>query len=130
MELTRLGGLLCYLSIDELPQLWNVISGEMALVGPRPHPLELDALYRKEIPGILKRYQVKPGMTGLAQINGARGQITSPGDMQKRVKLDMLYIRKRSPFLDLLIVLKTIFGGFINKSGLSIRSGVSGSQMQ
>ena len=114
-ELTPVGKILRCLSIDELPQLWNVIAGEMALVGPRPHPLALDVLYQNDIPGIFKRYVVKPGMTGLAQVSGARGQINCLADMYKRVRLDILYIRKRSILLDVVIILKTIWGGFIHR---------------
>ncbi|MBO6757217.1 MAG: sugar transferase [Roseibium sp.] len=107
-RVTRLGRLLRALSLDELPQLFNVLVGEMSLVGPRPHPIELDALLAPQFPAYTLRYCVKPGLTGQAQINGARGPIITLADMQKRLQFDLQYIRDWSIRGDITIILKTL----------------------
>lgn len=112
-RVTLVGRYLRRLSIDELPQLWNVVCGTMALVGPRPHPPELDARYSKKVPMLDHRYYVLPGMTGLAQIRGERGPIRSASDLQRRLSLDLKYIEKRSIPLDIFILYRTAFGAFI-----------------
>lgn len=117
-EPTKVGRLLRRLSIDELPQLINVALGHMALVGPRPHPLSLDDEYAPIIPRLRERYNVLPGISGLAQISGSRGSILGPECMQERINLDLDYIRRRSAVLDLQVLLKTVAFGFVDRSGL------------
>lgn len=111
-HIPRIARLIRALSIDELPQLWNVVRGDMALVGPRPHPIALDDSYLRAIPQLLNRYAVPPGVTGLAQIEGARGSISGIADMQRRLLLDLEYVEMRSWRLDTRILLRTILGGF------------------
>jgi len=113
VQATKLGRILRSLSIDELPQLWNVVKGDMALVGPRPHPIALDVDMVTHHPGLMERYAVHPGITGLAQISGARGPIAGPGDMRRRLALDLQYVRRQSRLLDVLILFRTIAGGFL-----------------
>ena len=106
-RVTRLGRFLRRTSLDELPQLFNVVRGSMSLIGPRPHALAVNEQYRKLIPGYMVRHKVKPGITGWAQVNGCRG-----GDdldsMRKRTDFDLAYLRTWSLSLDLLIVMKTL----------------------
>ncbi|MGV2979347.1 sugar transferase [Camelimonas sp. ID_303_24] len=94
-------------SLDELPQLLNVLRGEMSLVGPRPHMPELDALFRLRLAHISRRYAVRPGITGLAQISGARGPTPDVAAMAARLDADLAYVRAWSPWRDLAILLKT-----------------------
>lgn len=105
-RVTSFGGWIRRLSLDELPQLFNVLGGSLSMVGPRPHAIAVNEQYRKLIPGYMVRHKVKPGITGWAQVNGYRG-----GDdlesMRKRVALDMDYLRHWSLALDLAIVLRT-----------------------
>lgn len=106
-RVTPLGKFLRRTSLDELPQLLNVLRGSMSLVGPRPHALAVNEQYRKLIPGYMVRHKVKPGITGWAQVNGCRG-----GDdldsMRRRTDYDLAYLRSWSPWLDLLIIAKTV----------------------
>jgi putative colanic acid biosynthesis UDP-glucose lipid carrier transferase len=106
-RVTRFGAFIRRVSLDELPQLFNVIEGSMSIVGPRPHVLAINEQYRKLIPGYMVRHKVKPGITGWAQINGYRGgdDLTS---MTKRIEYDLEYLRRWSVGLDLQIVLKTL----------------------
>ncbi len=106
-RVTRVGRILRATSIDELPQLFNVISGEMSLVGPRPHPRAMDIEYGALIPTYNLRQSVKPGMTGLAQINGHRGATPTLEAMRARIALDLVYAAQSSIFLDLKILLRT-----------------------
>jgi putative colanic acid biosynthesis UDP-glucose lipid carrier transferase len=106
-RITKVGRFLRATSIDELPQLLNVISGEMSLVGPRSHPRAMDTEYGVLIPTYNLRQKVKPGMTGLAQINGHRGPTPTLDSMRARVELDLAYARKASIGLDLKIILRT-----------------------
>ncbi len=106
-RVTRFGAFLRRLSLDELPQLWNVIRGEMSLVGPRPHALVHDEEYSKVIEQYANRHQVKPGITGLAQVSGFRGETSKPGKMEGRIDLDMKYIEAWSLWLDLKIIART-----------------------
>jgi exopolysaccharide biosynthesis polyprenyl glycosylphosphotransferase len=107
-RVTCIGRLLRRTHLDELPQLLNVLRGEMALVGPRPHALAHDEHYGREIPDYSRRFQVKPGMTGWAQVNGARGETPTLQHMQRRVELDLWYVKNRSFLLDLQILARTV----------------------
>jgi putative colanic acid biosynthesis UDP-glucose lipid carrier transferase len=106
-RITRVGAFIRRTSIDELPQLFNVLEGSMSIVGPRPHAVAMNEHYRREIPGYMVRHKVKPGITGWAQVNGYRG-----GDdlesMRKRIELDLAYLRHWSLWLDLRILIKTV----------------------
>jgi putative colanic acid biosynthesis UDP-glucose lipid carrier transferase len=106
-RITRVGAFLRAASFDELPQLINVIKGEMSLVGPRPHAITHDTLYAALIPEYEQRQNVKPGITGWAQINGLRGGTPTLDLMQRRVDLDLWYANNASIALDLLILLRT-----------------------
>lgn len=107
-RITSVGRFLRRSSLDELPQLFNVLGGSMSLVGPRPHAAEHNEMYRRMIPGYMLRHSVKPGMTGWAQIHGLRGVTDLPDKMQRRVEYDRYYITHWSLWLDLRILLKTI----------------------
>ena len=104
---TRLGRFLRRYSLDELPQLINVLRGEMSLVGPRPHAVAHNEMYRKLIKGYMIRHKVLPGITGLAQVNGLRGETRTVAQMEARVRYDLEYVRNWSIFLDLKILAKT-----------------------
>ena len=106
-RITSIGRVLRRFSIDELPQLLNVLNGTMSLVGPRPHAVAHNEMYRKLIKGYMIRHKVLPGMTGLAQVNGCRGETTRLEDMQARVRFDLEYLRHWSPLLDIKIMVKT-----------------------
>ncbi|QEG20500.1 undecaprenyl-phosphate glucose phosphotransferase [Mariniblastus fucicola] len=108
-RLTPIGGFIRKSSLDELPQIFNVLSGQMSLVGPRPHATAHNEYYRKEIEGYMLRHKVKPGMTGLAQVNGCRGETETIDKMEARIKFDHKYIRDWSIWLDLKIMFKTLF---------------------
>ncbi|WP_246174874.1 undecaprenyl-phosphate glucose phosphotransferase [Pandoraea bronchicola] len=107
-RITPLGKHLRRTSLDELPQLFDVLSGSMSLVGPRPHAEEHNEMYRRVIPGYMLRHSVKPGITGWAQINGLRGETDTPDKMRMRVEYDRYYITHWSLWLDIKILLKTI----------------------
>jgi putative colanic acid biosynthesis UDP-glucose lipid carrier transferase len=94
-------------SLDELPQLINVLQGRMSLVGPRPHAVAHNEMYRQLIKGYMMRHKVLPGITGLAQVSGCRGETAELAQMQARVNYDLDYLRQWSPLLDLQIILKT-----------------------
>jgi putative colanic acid biosysnthesis UDP-glucose lipid carrier transferase len=106
-RLTRAGRLLRKLSVDELPQLLNVIRGEMSLVGPRPHAIAHDRYYAPLIEGYALRQSVKPGITGWAQIHGFRGETATLDEMRRRVGFDLWYVRRAGFVLDLRILLAT-----------------------
>jgi len=108
-RITRLGALLRRYSLDELPQLFNVLEGSMSIVGPRPHAVAMNEEFRKVVPGYMLRHKIKPGMTGLAQINGCRGAVTTVAEMQRRVEHDLEYLQHWSLLLDLRIIFKTLF---------------------
>ncbi|HBQ8569795.1 undecaprenyl-phosphate glucose phosphotransferase [Klebsiella pneumoniae] len=116
IRITRVGGFLRKTSLDELPQFFNVFLGQMSVVGPRPHAVAHNEQYRTLIQGYMLRHKVKPGITGLAQINGWRGETDTLDKMEKRIEYDLLYIRGWSVWLDLKIIFLTIFKGFVNKS--------------
>ncbi len=115
-RVTRVGAFLRKTSLDELPQFFNVLRGTMSIVGPRPHAVLHNELYRNEIEGYMQRHLVKPGITGWAQINGWRGETDSVDKMQKRIEYDMHYIRNWSVWFDLKIILLTLMHGFTNKN--------------
>jgi exopolysaccharide biosynthesis polyprenyl glycosylphosphotransferase len=109
-RVTRVGAVIRRTSIDELPQLINVLLGDMSLVGPRPHPLNAKAggrPYEEVVERFQRRYRVRPGITGWAQVNGLRGNTETEAHLQRRVEFDLDYIRRWSLWLDLLILLKT-----------------------
>ena len=105
---TRIGRILRRYSLDELPQLINVLAGPMSLVGPRPHAVAHNEMYRKLIKGYMVRHKVKPGITGLAQVNGLRGETRNLEQMEARVRYDLEYLRTWSLELDLEILAKTV----------------------
>ncbi len=107
-RITRFGGFLRRTSLDELPQFINVLQGRMSIVGPRPHAISHNEMYRSLIKGYMIRHKVKPGITGWAQINGFRGETDLLEKMQARIDYDLDYLRNWSLFLDLLIIFKTI----------------------
>ena len=110
IRLTKFGKFLRISALDEMPQFLNVLIGNMSVVGPRPHPIKLNEQYSKKIDKFSKRHQFKPGITGLAQVQGFRGKIHDFYDMSSRVKLDRYYFKNWTIYLDLKICLKTFFG--------------------
>ena len=108
-RVTRLGGFLRRTSLDELPQFINVLQGRMSVVGPRPHPVALNEAYRKLVPGYMLRHKVRPGITGLAQVNGWRGQTDTLDKMEKRIECDLHYLQRWSLLLDLKIIAQTVW---------------------
>lgn len=115
-RVTRIGAFLRRTSLDELPQLFNVIQGSMSLVGPRPHPLKLDDDFRHVIPALHSRYCVKPGITGWAQINGFRGETRQLKDMLGRIEHDRQYIRQWSLWMDIKILVLTVLRGWTHEN--------------
>lgn len=115
-RLTPIGSFLRRTSLDELPQFFNVITGQMSIVGPRPHAVAHNEEYRKLIEGYMLRHKVKPGITGWAQINGWRGETDTLEKMEKRIEFDLEYIRNWSLWFDIKIIIGTVFKGFINKN--------------
>ena len=115
-RVTPFGAFLRRTSLDELPQFFNVIQGSMSIVGPRPHAVTHNEQYRKQVENYMIRHKVKPGITGLAQINGYRGEIDALYKMEKRVEYDIEYIQNWSLWLDIKIIIKTIFKGFVGKN--------------
>jgi putative colanic acid biosynthesis UDP-glucose lipid carrier transferase len=109
---TRVGAFLRVTSLDELPQFWNVIRGEMSIVGPRPERPEFVQQFKNEIPNYMKKHRVKAGITGWAQVNGYRGDT----DLSKRIEYDLHYIRNSSLLFDLQIILLTLFKGFVHRN--------------
>jgi putative colanic acid biosynthesis UDP-glucose lipid carrier transferase len=106
-RVTRFGAFLRRYSLDELPQFVNVLQGRMSVVGPRPHAVAHNEMYRKLIKGYMIRHKVKPGITGWAQVNGLRGETDTLEKMRARIEYDLSYLRNWSLQLDLQIVLKT-----------------------
>lgn len=111
-RVTKIGSFIRKTSIDELPQFFNVLKGDMSVVGPRPHVEALSIEYQKEVDDYLKRHAVKPGITGLAQVSGYRGEIKKKSDIKNRVRLDIFYIENWSFLLDVKIILMTVFNVF------------------
>jgi putative colanic acid biosynthesis UDP-glucose lipid carrier transferase len=114
-RVTKVGAFLRKSSLDELPQLLNVLIGEMAIVGPRPHAIPMNKEFAEKIENFMCRHMVKPGITGLAQSKGYRGEINDSFDMNARLRYDLFYIKNWSFFLDIKIILWT-FKSLIFKS--------------
>ena len=108
-RITKFGAFLRKTNLDELPQFWNVLKGEMSLVGPRPHPIPLNMESKDNIKQYMIRHLVKPGITGWAQANGFRGETDRPGLMQKRIEHDIWYIENWTFLLDIQIIFLTIW---------------------
>jgi Undecaprenyl-phosphate glucose phosphotransferase len=108
-RVTRIGRVIRRTNIDELPQLINVLLGQMSLVGPRPHPIALNILFQQQISPLSRRHNVKPGITGWAQVNGYRGETDTLEKMQRRIECDLYYIDNWSFLLDIKIILMTLF---------------------
>jgi putative colanic acid biosynthesis UDP-glucose lipid carrier transferase len=115
-RVTAIGGILRRSSLDELPQLFNVLAGSMSLVGPRPHASAHNEEYRTIIQGYMLRHKVKPGITGLAQVSGWRGETDTLDKMQRRIECDHRYIREWSLWLDVKILFRTIFVVFARQN--------------
>ncbi|MGB5193578.1 MAG: undecaprenyl-phosphate glucose phosphotransferase [Polyangiales bacterium] len=109
-RITNFGAFLRRTNLDELPQFFNVLGGSMSIVGPRPHAVAHNELYRKKVRGYMLRHKVKPGITGWAQVNGWRGETDTLEKMEKRVEHDLDYIRNWSLLWDLQIIFMTVFG--------------------
>jgi exopolysaccharide biosynthesis polyprenyl glycosylphosphotransferase len=114
-RITPLGRILRNTSLDELPQFLNVLRGDMSVVGPRPHVLALNRRFVNDIGELMRRHYVKPGITGLAQICGARGETRTVEDMRRRINLDLEYLRRWSLWLDVTIIARTLVAGWINR---------------
>jgi putative colanic acid biosynthesis UDP-glucose lipid carrier transferase len=114
-RVTRFGAFLRRTSLDELPQFFNVLAGDMSIVGPRPHAVAHNEQYRKVIDGYMLRHKVRPGITGLAQVKGFRGETETLDKMRARVQYDLEYIKNWSILLDLKLILLTIVVGFNHK---------------
>ncbi len=112
IRVTSFGSFLRRTSLDELPQFFNVLKGNMSVVGPRPHLKSVSIEYQKNVNNYLDRHAVKPGITGLAQVRGYRGEITKKTDIKNRIRLDIFYIENWAILLDIKIILQTIFNVF------------------
>lgn len=118
-RVTKIGDFLRRTSLDEIPQFFNILKGDMSVIGPRPHPPGVKAggrLYEDVIPNFADRYVMKPGLTGLAQVRGYRGNTFTEQDLIDRFQSDMDYVRTWSPFLDLSILARTLVIGFSGKN--------------
>jgi lipopolysaccharide/colanic/teichoic acid biosynthesis glycosyltransferase len=115
-RITPLGAFLRRTSLDELPQFINVLQGRMSIVGPRPHALAHNEHYKELVLGYMLRHKVKPGITGWAQIHGFRGETDTLEKMEKRVEYDLYYVENLSIWMDLKIILATVFKGFVHKN--------------
>ena len=115
-RLTPIGGFLRRTSLDELPQFINVLQGTMSVVGPRPHAVAHNEMYRKKVEYYMLRHRIKPGITGWAQVNGWRGETDTLDKMQMRINYDLEYIKNWSLWLDFKIVVFTFFKGFVGNN--------------
>ena len=115
-RITRFGAFLRKTSLDELPQFFNVLQGTMSIVGPRPHAVAHNEQYRLLVENYMIRHKVKPGITGLAQIHGFRGETDTIDKMEKRIQYDLEYIQSWPLLLDIKIVFLTFFRGFVGKN--------------
>ena len=111
-RVTLVGSFMRKTSLDELPQFFNVLLGDMSVVGPRPHMRSLSVEYQKEIENYMERHAVRPGITGLAQISGYRGEVKKKSDIKNRIRFDIFYIENWSFLLDVKIIIQTIFNIF------------------
>ena len=111
-RVTKVGRFIRKTSIDEVPQFFNVLKGDMSLVGPRPERTQFVEMFKEEIPRYMIKHQVRPGMTGWAQVNGLRGDTS----IHERVKYDIWYIENWTMGLDIRILFMTVFKGFVNKN--------------
>ncbi len=111
-RITPLGKILRRTSLDELPQLLNVLQGNMSIVGPRPYKVTMNDEYRPVVESYVRRHKVKPGITGWAQVNGLRGELLSVDEMTSRIEHDLYYIENWSIWLDMQIIIMTVFSGF------------------
>ena len=111
-RITKIGAFLRKTSLDELPQFFNVLKGDMSVVGPRPHMIKQSEDFENKIDNYIKRNAVKPGITGLAQVSGYRGEIQKKSDIENRVRLDIFYIENWSFLLDIKIIYKTLISVF------------------
>lgn len=107
-RITKVGTFLRRTSVDELPQFYNVLKGDMSVVGPRPHMSLQSLRFEEEVDNYIERHAIKPGITGLAQVSGCRGEITKKSDIENRVRYDIFYIENWSFLLDIKIIVKTI----------------------
>ncbi|WP_185500281.1 MULTISPECIES: undecaprenyl-phosphate glucose phosphotransferase [unclassified Burkholderia] len=115
-RITPVGAFLRRTSLDELPQFFNVLFGQMSVVGPRPHAIEHDDFYRQLIDCYMYRYRVRPGITGWAQVNGYRGETRKVEAMAARVKFDLFYMQNWSFWFDMKIILMTVVRGFVGRN--------------
>ncbi len=111
-RITFIGRILRKTNMDELPQFWNVLIGNMSVVGPRPHPTQLNLESMETVDNYMLRHKVIPGITGLAQVNGCRGETKTTEDMQRRVNFDLYYIQRWNFWLDLQIIIQTVINIF------------------
>ena len=111
-RITFIGRILRKTNMDELPQFWNVLIGNMSVVGPRPHPTQLNLESIETVDNYMLRHKVIPGITGLAQVNGCRGETRTTEDMQRRVNFDLYYIQRWNFWLDLQIIIQTVINIF------------------
>ena len=112
-RITRVGQFLRKTSMDELPQFINVLKGDMSVVGPRPHMVSHTHMYAERIDKFMVRHFIKPGITGLAQVSGYRGEVETDEDIVNRVKFDIFYVENWSLFLDIKIVFTTIYKAIV-----------------
>lgn len=115
-RITKIGRFLRRTSLDELPQLFNVLQGDMSIVGPRPHAVEHNEYYKDLVASYMQRFRMKPGITGWAQVNGYRGETDTLEKMQQRVEYDLYYIENWTLLFDLKIILLTLWRGFFHKN--------------
>jgi putative colanic acid biosysnthesis UDP-glucose lipid carrier transferase len=115
-RITKVGRIIRRTSLDELPQLFNILRGEMSLIGPRPHAESHDIEFSRHNGDYLSRQLVKPGITGLAQIKGFRGEIKKQHDIEGRINSDLEYIKSWSLYLDIKIIMLTFIKGFVHKN--------------
>lgn len=114
-RITRIGSFLRMTSLDEMPQFINVLLGDMSIVGPRPHTIPMNRVFKTQIEKYNSRHKIKPGITGLAQVKGYRGEIENPHQIRSRVKLDYFYIQNWSILLDLKICILTVYELIVNR---------------
>lgn len=115
-RITKIGQFIRKTSLDELPQFFNVLKGDMSVVGPRPHAYSHNEYYKELIDSYMKRHLMKPGITGWAQVNGCRGETDTVEKMERRIDFDLFYIENWSLWLDVQIIFMTLYKGFVNKN--------------